>query len=83
MDIDGNKLAKACGANQALSITSSLYREQIEVFENASTDCKLLVAFTQQSPKFMISTIVRMGRCKSSFYTRPQKTMTNLTLRTL
>jgi hypothetical protein len=82
MDIDSNKLAKACGANEALSISSSLFRKQIEVFENATTNCKVLVACTQQAPMFMISTIVRMGRCKSPFYYRPQKAMTNPTLRT-
>jgi hypothetical protein len=73
MDIDGNKLAKACGANEALSISSSLFRKQIKVFENATTNCKVFVACTQQAPMFMISTIVRMGRGKSTFFLPPTK----------
>ncbi len=53
MDIDGNKLAKACGASDALRIASHLCREQIEEFEKATADGKLLVACTQEAPMFL------------------------------
>ena len=55
MNIDGNKLAKACGSNEVLSIASSLCREQIKTFENATLDGKVLVACTQEAPMFMES----------------------------
>ena len=53
MNIDGNKLAKFCSTNEALSISSSLCREQIKVFENATTDRKVLLASTQEAPIFL------------------------------
>ena len=53
MNIDGNKLAKFCSTNEALSISSSLCREQIKVFENSTTDGKLLLACTQEAPMFL------------------------------
>lgn len=55
MNINGNKLAKACGSNEVLNIASSLCREQIKTFENATTDGKILLACTQEAPMFMES----------------------------
>lgn len=53
MNIDGNKLAKFCSTNEALSISSSLCRKQIKAFENATTDRKVLLACTQEAPIFL------------------------------
>ena len=55
MNLDGSKLAKACGSNEVLNIASSLCREQIKTFENATSDGKVLVACTQEAPMFMES----------------------------
>lgn len=52
MDIDGKKLAKACGSKDDLMIASNLCRQQIEVFEGAVPDGKLLIACTQEAPMF-------------------------------
>jgi len=54
MTIDGSKLAKACGLDDTLSVSSHLCRSQIEVFETAaSKGGDLLVACTQEAPVFL------------------------------
>ncbi|NQW02303.1 MAG: 4Fe-4S binding protein [Rhodospirillales bacterium] len=53
MDIDADKLAKACGASGGLTIASALCRAQIETFVDAAGDGKVLVACTQEAPMFL------------------------------
>ncbi|MCP4329950.1 MAG: 4Fe-4S dicluster domain-containing protein [Alphaproteobacteria bacterium] len=53
MTLDGNKLAKACGAQSAATIHTQLCRAQIENFEYALGDGGgVVVACTQESPLF-------------------------------
>jgi len=54
MTIDGNKLAKACGLDEPVGVSSHLCRSQIETFEAAAKQGgDLLVACTQEAPMFL------------------------------